>query len=378
MAGRNQAFSTLEFQFRLGQVQSAMAQRDIDLLVVHSPENIYYLTGHQTSGYFAYQVLFVTRSGPPRLLLRYLEKGNVEEYSWLDEADTWREGDDLAARSLEVLNSLDGPKRAIGLEKGCWFLTAKMAESLSIGVPNARITDATLLVDHIRVIKSEMEIRYLKQAGAFAEIEMRAAIGGLCHGITEAQIAATVYQAGIQAGCEYTGLPHHIMSGYRYDVCHANWSPKVIRHGELVLLELYGCMERYHSTQMRTVSIGDPPDEVKRAVDVVLAAQDAGLSRIKPGASSLEIDTLVRAAIRKIRPDYFNRTGYSTGIGFPPKTAEWEALDFNEQHDWELREGMVFHMLALAGGFGISETIAVTRTGIERLTPSNDRALIIR
>jgi len=382
MAGRNQAFSTLEFKFRLSQVQSAMAQRDIDLLVVHSPENIYYLTGHQTSGYFAYQVLFVPQSGLPRLLLRYLEKGNVAEYSWLGGADTWKEGDDLAVRSLDVLNDLDGPKRTVGLEKGCWFLTAKMAEALTVelskGLPGVRIADATLLIDQIRVIKSEMEIRYLKQAGAVAEIEMRAAIEGLCHGVTEAQIAAAVYQAGIQAGCEYTGLPHHIMSGYRYDVCHANWSPKVIKHGELVLLELYGCVERYHSTQMRTVSIGDPPDEVKHAVDVVLAAQDAGLSAMGPGASSLEIDTLVRTAIRKIRPDYFNRTGYSTGIGFPPKTAEWEALDFNEQHDWEVKEGMVFHMLALAGGFGISETVAVTGTGIERLTPTNERALIIR
>ncbi len=378
MAGRNQAFSTLEYQFRVSQVQAAMAMRDIDLLVVHSPENICYLTGHQTSGYFAYQVLFVAQAGTPRLLLRYLERGNVDEYSWLEEPDTWKEGDDLSARSLAVLNDLDGPKRTIGLEKGCWFLTANMAESLSAGLPNARIVDATLLVDHIRVVKSETEIRYLKQAGAVAEVEMRAAIDGLCHGVTEASVAAAVHRAGIQAGCEYTGLPHHIMSGYRYDVCHANWSPKVIRRGELVLLELYGCLERYHATQMRTVSIGEPDDAMKRAVEVVMAAQDAGLSRMKPGASSLEIDSCVRGAIRKIRPDYFNRTGYSTGIGFPPRTAEWEALDFNEQHDWELKEGMVFHMLALAGGFGISETVAVTRCGVERLTPSNERELIIR
>lgn len=38
---------------------------------------------------------------------------------------------------------------------------------------------------------------------------------------------------------------------------------------------------------------------------------------------------------------------------------------------------MVFHMLALASGFGISETVAVTATGIERLTPSNSRELTI-
>ena len=99
---------------------------------------------------------------------------------------------------------------------------------------------------------------------------------------------------------------------------------------------------------------------------------------MKPGASAREIDALVRRPIRNIRPEYYNRTGYSTGIGFPPKTAEWEALDFNEQHDWELREGMAFHMLALASGFGISETVVVTGNGVERLTGSNRRELLIK
>jgi len=184
-----------------------------------------------------------------------------------------------------------------------------------------------------------------------------------------------VFGAGVRAGCEYTGLPHHIMSGYRYDVCHANWIPKEIRTGELVLLELYGCVERYHATQMRTVSVGPASDEVRRAAEIVVAAQDAAFAAMRPGASAREIDALVRRPVRAIRPEYYNRTGYSTGIGFPPRTAEWDVLDFNEQEDWEIREGMAFHMLALACGFGISETIAVTRSGTERLTPTNPREL---
>jgi Xaa-Pro dipeptidase len=378
LTGNLQAFPTNEFMGRIRAVQIKMGEAGLDVLLIHSPENIYYLTGHQTSGYFAYQVLLVPLTGDPRLLLRYLEKGNVDEYSWMENPDTWKEGDDLVRRTIEVFNSLPGTKKEVGVEKGCWFLKASIYEGIVASLPNSQITDASLLVDHVRVIKSGAEIKYLRQAGEIAEVEMRAALDVLADGVTEAQVAAAVYEAGISAGCEYTGLPHHIMSGYRYDVCHANWSPKLIKTGELVLLELYGCMERYHATQMRTVSIGEPTEKVKQAVEVVVEAQEAGLAAMKPGASSLELDTIVRGRIKKIRPDYYNRTGYSTGIGFPPKTAEWETLDFNEQHDWELKEGMVFHMLALAGGFGISETIAVTQSGIERLTSSNPRELIIR
>ena len=374
MSGNRQAFSTDEFRARVGRVQAEMERRDVDLLLIHAPENIYYLTGYQTSGYFAYQTALLGRSGDPKLLVRFLERGNVDEYSWLDHASTWKEGDDLIEATLSLMRS-SGPYRTIGLEKRSWFLTAAVAEALLARLTAATVVDASMLVDRVRLIKSDAEIAFLRKAGEIAEIEQRAALEAIRPGIPETEIAAAVFSAGVRAGCEYTGLPHHIMSGYRYDVCHANWIPKPIATGELVLLELYGCVERYHATQMRTVSVGPPGDEVRRAADIVVAAQDSALSAMGPGASAREIDALTRNAIRTIRPEYYNRTGYSTGIGFPPKTAEWEALDFNEQEDWEVKEGMVFHMLALACGFGISETVAVTKSGVERLTPANPREL---
>jgi Xaa-Pro aminopeptidase len=312
------------------------------------------------------------------LLLRFLERGNVDEYSWMPYADTWREGDDLISRTLEVLGDAAPGARAIGLEKSTWFLTAAHAEAIAARLPDTRIADASLLVDRVRLIKSPAEIQCLRKAGEIAEVEHRAALAVMRDGVLEDQVAAEVFHAGVLAGCEYTGLPHHIMSGYRYDVCHANWTPKPIVKGEMVLLELYGCFERYHATQMRTVSMGRPSAEMLEAVDIVVSAQDAQIAALKPGASAIEIDALVRGPIRKIRPDYYNRSGYSTGIGFPPRTAEWDTADFNEHYDWEIKEGMVFHMLALAKGFGISETVAVTATGAERLTPSNARQLFVK
>jgi len=354
-----------------------MREREIDVLLLHSPENIYYLTGYQTSGYFAYQMLAVPTDGTPILLVRYLERGNVHEYSWLDSYETWREGDDVVERSAAVISRLGAEDARIGIEKSGWFLTIENAEKLSATLPRARFLNASQLVEKVRIIKSDRELSSIARAGAIAEAEMRAAMEVLRDGVTEAEVAAAVYQAGVLNGCEYTGLPHHIMSGHRYDVCHANWSPKKIAKGELVLLELYGCFERYHATQMRTFSIGKPSAEAEEAAKLVVKAQDEALRALKPGASSRQVDYLVRAPIRVIRPDYYNRSGYSTGVGFPPKTAEWETLDFNEQSDWTVREGMAFHMLALAKGFGISETMIVTGNGGERVTPRNPRELIV-
>src|SRR5262249_30080280 len=187
--------------------------------------------------------------------------------------------------------------------------------------------DTDQLVERIRIIKSESEIRYLRQAAAVSEIEQRAAWAVLKPGVTEAEVAATVFAAGVRAGCEYTGLPHHIYSGHRFNVNHANGGLKVIAKGEIVAMELYGCVERYHATQMRTVSLGPLTHERRKIAELLVSAQDAQIAAMKPGASSREVDALVRKPVRKLRPDYYNRSGYSTGIGFPPKSGEWETLD---------------------------------------------------
>ena len=141
MTGNRQAFSTDEFRARVSRVHKEMERGGIDLLVIHSPENIYYLTGYQTSGYFAYQAALVAQGRDPELLVRFLERGNVNEYSWLDHAQTWKEGDDLVEATLGLIRS-SGSHRAIGLEKKSWFLTAAIADALAARLADARSASA--------------------------------------------------------------------------------------------------------------------------------------------------------------------------------------------------------------------------------------------
>ena len=185
-------------------------------------------------------------------------------------------------------------------------------------------------------------------------------------------------RAGVKAGCEYTGLPHHIMSGYRYNVCHANWTPKQVQRGELVLLELYGCVERYHATQMRTISMGPPSDATKRAAEIVIAAQDAAFAAMRPGASARE-DRRARARSRSAR----SGPNTSTAPAIRPASAfrrERRMGSARFQRAGRLgaqgRDGLP-HARARQG-FGISETVVVTATGIERLTAANPRELVVK
>ena len=45
-------FSNAEYQRRLDGVRTSMARKGLDVFISFAPENLYYLTGHDTSGYY--------------------------------------------------------------------------------------------------------------------------------------------------------------------------------------------------------------------------------------------------------------------------------------------------------------------------------------
>src|SRR5947208_5191912 len=80
----NLAFTETEYRERLSRVRRTMAARDIAALILHSPENICYLSGFHTPGYYWLQFLVVPTMGDPVLVVRSLERFGVNVFSWLD------------------------------------------------------------------------------------------------------------------------------------------------------------------------------------------------------------------------------------------------------------------------------------------------------
>src|SRR5690606_39294750 len=72
-------FPASEFEGRLRRLQSAMAEQGLKLCLIHTPENICYLTGHETPGYYVYQCLIVPVEGAPVLVLRETEVAHAEQ-----------------------------------------------------------------------------------------------------------------------------------------------------------------------------------------------------------------------------------------------------------------------------------------------------------
>jgi len=78
-----------EYRSRVAKVQSEMAKRGIDVLMINHLENIYYLSGYRTIGYYSFMALFVPPSGDPVHLSRLIERTVLQGSSWVDDMDLY-------------------------------------------------------------------------------------------------------------------------------------------------------------------------------------------------------------------------------------------------------------------------------------------------
>ncbi len=70
-------FSNAEFQRRLDGVRAAMLERGLEAFISFTPENLYYLTAHDTPGYYFYQSCVITPDHLPVNVLRTIEAKNT-------------------------------------------------------------------------------------------------------------------------------------------------------------------------------------------------------------------------------------------------------------------------------------------------------------
>ena len=133
---------------------------------------------------------------------------------------------------------------------------------------------------------------------------------------------------------------------------HHEAGERVIEPGDAVVLDFGGLMHGYGSDTTRTVSVGEPGDEVRAVHDVVRAAQQAAFEAVAPGVPC-EDDRPGRAGVIT-EAGYGNRFIHRTGHGIGVTTHEPPYLVEGERQP--LRPGMCFSIepgVYLPGRFGV-------------------------
>lgn len=367
-------FSMAEYGRRLASLRRAMARRELEAMIVTIPENLCYLTGYQTPGYYWFQALVVPLEAEPFFVTRRLEDSNVQVRTWVSQSFPYDDFENPPLELAKRIEEQDLGKARIGYERHSYFFRASEQDTCMKALPDAEFVDAYGIIEQLRLVKSAEEIEVMRRAARTTEAGMQAGIDAISAGVTENDVAAEIQWTMTKAGSEYPAIAPFVASGWRGSIGHATWEGRRIEPNEAVFLEVGGCVAHYHTAMMRTVFVGDAPEVVRRAEAVVRDAMDATMAAIKPGVPAQEVDRIARKVIREGAPDsaQASRTGYSIGLAFAPDWGEGHILSLLEGQEQPLEENMTFHLIPWVqvpgmAGVGLSETVRVTATGCESL-----------
>jgi diaminopropionate ammonia-lyase family len=358
-----------EFQSRIDKVVNEMIINSFDMLIISSPENMYYLSNYQTVGN-PIQVLIITKNKYLHLITRELEATNAKyrtniSYSYYDE------NEDPIKNITNYIKTIEDIK-TIGFEYNSDRISYKSQLEFNKYLHQYQFKDCSSLVSKIRSIKSELEINHVRKAAQFVMNGINAGIKSVKPGIIETEIAGVITNKMMSLGCEYTAYPCFVASGYCGCMGHYTAAQKIVEENELLFMEIGGCYKRYHASKMHTIYIGN--SEPEWFIEARKIIQDAIRSVKKimiPGTRASIIDKYMRDIISKY--DYLpfkqsERSGYSIGIGFYTDWGENDVFKIYPTSNDILRENMTIHLIPWiqiidVGAIGFSDTVLITKTG---------------
>ena len=357
---------------RLALVQADLGRRGLAGALIFDPENLFWLTGYQTIGYFTFHATFVGATGLPVIVARVVNRDLALAHPTIGGF----EAIDDTADPVEVLAGFlarAARERRVGVETRARHLAVEEHRRLADLAPCA-LTDWGGVIEAERPIKSAEEIARMRRAARAAEAGLEAAIAEVAPGKTENDVAAAMHDASIRAGSEYLGHPPLVVAGETTALCFAMWRRREIRPGDVVLLEAAGCVDRLHAMLSRPVVVGRPTEEQEAAADALRGVLEVAVETIRPGLTAAAVDRACRRVLeaRGLGAHFRSRAAYGIGIGFPPNWSEGHIYAIRPGDPLILRPNMTFHVIPTlfkeSFGMCFSDSVRVTESGCELLT----------
>ncbi len=346
--------------------------------------NFYYLTGiKQPSCIMLMNPNGISIGGKPKKVIIFSSKINEIENIQLCSTDT-------------ILNSTEFysifKKQLVGLKKlyysapdlklvNDWlndkpyFAEREMKSKMKASFPNLVLESAEYFVGQHRVVKSSLEVDYIKRASNITSDGLISAMKIAKAGMYEYELQAAIEYEFTRQGAMLRGFPSIIGSGLNNLILHYDANNRQTQNGDLVVMDVGAKYNGYSSDITRTIPVsGKFSDAQKEIYQMVLSVQKEAIALIKPGVQMQTIETFARNAFKKFGYDKYFIHGLSHPVGL-------EVHDINPEPI--LKTGMVItiepglyfppddpNIPEKYRGFGvrIEDTILVTGTGYEVLT----------
>ena len=273
-----------------------------------------------------------------------------------------------------ILDELDLKNKNVGIEYEAYGMTGRNALKLNKSLENyCKVEDQSELITKLRVIKSNEELVYVKQAAELADRALDEAWKYAKAGANEAKILAEMQRAVLEGGGDYPANEYIIGSGDNALLCRYQAEKRNLSNTDQLSLEWAGTFKHYHSAMFRTIPIGKADPKHIKMHEACVEALTNCVNTLVPGKTAGEVfdahaKTFDDLGFNKAR---MNACGYSLGSTFSPNWMDWPMLYTG--NPYVITPGNVFfmHMILMDSdsnlAMNLGETYLVTENGNERL-----------
>jgi Xaa-Pro dipeptidase len=382
-------------------LKAIMLERNIDLIIATTPENIRYLTGyssisHQilrgTQVYAAMardgRVVFVAgRADLPSAVeaglrpSQFYAYGNFQ-FRFLENATHLSELEDCIARSdatwLDALKractSFEIPLNTIAVDED--GINLDRWDDIETAVRPAKVIRGARILKDARGIKLSAEVNCLQRAAQIAEEGVREVCGSYREGMTEIELAKIYESYVVSQGAQPFFTV--ISSGERSAYADTPVTDRIIRSGDIIRFDI-GCIYKgYRSDIARTAVVGTPSEKVNKYYDAIYKGLMAAVAAVRPGVTAESIFDIAVQTVREAGMPHYQRHHAGHAIGLEVYENPIVAPNSTQL----LEEGMVlcletpYYELGW-GGVQVEDTLLVTKDGCKLFTESPVKPFVL-
>jgi Xaa-Pro aminopeptidase len=333
---------------------AALAERELDLMLVTNLVNVRYLTGFGgTNG--------ACVCGPEKRLLltdfRYTERAEAETDGWevVTVSDDWLGG---IAAHLSGRTGFEDDHVSVRLLE-------RLRRKLPKGVEPVAAGGA---VEKLRRVKDEGELRAIAAAAELADEVWRWSVERGFGGRSEREVASAA-EARIREQGGDPSFPAIVAAGSNGALPHAEPGEREIGRGELVVFDMGAKLDGYCSDGTRTFAVAEPGERAREVYETVRGAQLAALEAVAAGVGGEELDGVARKAIEAA--GHGERFGHGLGHGVGLEVHEMPRLSPRSEDVLEAGEVVTVEPgVYLPGELGvrIEDLVVVTEDGCRNLS----------
>lgn len=235
------------------------------------------------------------------------------------------------------------------------------------------LRSGSFYLENIRMIKTEEEINFIKDAQIISERTLSRVIELIKIGMSEKEVSNLITIEALKHGADCMSFDTIVAFGKNTAVPHHSPSSNTrLEKNDLILIDFGAKYNGYCSDMTRTFCLNNPKEELELIHNIVLSAQQYALKYIKAGMTCHEADSLAREYIKA--NGYDKNFTHSLGHGLGIDIHEMPRL--TEHNNFELKENMVISVepgiyIENIGGVRIEDIVVIKKDGIINLTNFN-------